>query len=88
MDFSAIETSTNAKGISVLSGYIEGGHVKNVNVYANIINTSAKDIGEYYIGGITGIIGGNGKINGATSAGSINLPNATTTLQASSSYMG
>ena len=88
MDFSSIETSTNAKGIGVLSGYIEGGHVKNVNVYANITNTSSRNIGEYYVGGICGILGGNGKINGATSAGSITLPATSTTLQSNSSYMG
>ena len=88
MDFGSIESSTNAKGIGVLSGYIEGGHVKNVNVYANITNTSSKNIGEYYVGGISGILGGNGKINGATSAGSINLNSASTTLQSNSSYMG
>ncbi len=87
MNFSSVASSNNAKGIGALSGYIEGGTVKNVNVYLTVSNTNS-NIGEYYLGGITGILGGNGKIGDATSAGTFTLNQASTTLQAQSSYMG
>ena len=81
--------SANVNGIGVVSGYVEGGTIDNVHVYANISNsTTSKDLGEYYLGGITGILGGSGKIFDSTTSGEINLVAAKSTIPAESkSYM-
>ena len=81
--------SANVNGIGVVSGYVEGGTIDNVHVYANISNsTTSKDLGEYYLGGITGILGGSGKIFDSTTSGEINLVAAESTIPAESkSYM-
>ncbi len=81
--------SANVNGIGVVSGYVEGGTIDNVHVYANISNsTTSKDLGEYYLGGITGILGGSGKIFDSTTSGEISLVAAKSTIPAESkSYM-
>ena len=81
-------TSTNAKGIGAVSGYVEKGIIDNVHVYATISNPTSnpKNIGEYYLGGITGILGGEGRIVNSTTSGSITLNKAANSSQ-SESYM-
>nr|MCR5349722.1 hypothetical protein [Acholeplasmatales bacterium] len=80
-----VSTSSNVKGIGVLSGYIEKGYVDNVNVYADFEST--KDIGEYHIGGITGILGGVGVIRNSSAAGSMVMEEVSTTMPSRDGYM-
>ncbi|MGM9972179.1 MAG: hypothetical protein ACI35W_07200 [Anaeroplasmataceae bacterium] len=79
-------SNANIKAIGALSGYVEGGTIDNVNVYLNVLN--ADYLGEYYIGGITGILGGNGTIRNSTASGNITLDEVdSTVIGATSSYM-
>ena len=80
-----VSTSSNVKGIGVLSGYIEKGYVDNVNVYADFESTT--NIGEYHIGGITGILGGVGVIRNSSAAGSMDLQKVTSSMPGSDGYM-
>ena len=65
-------SSTNALSIGAISGYVEGGSIKNVNTYMTISNNSSK-LKEYYLGGVAGVLGGEGSITNTTSAGSFNI---------------
>jgi len=89
MDLKDVNTSntSNVKAIGALSGYIEGGNVENVNVYATIKNSTNKNIGEFYLAGLCGILGGEAKIKGVTTAGSITLGSVATTIGSNASYM-
>ena len=80
--------AANIKGIGALCGYVEQGEIDGVNVFANVTNTSSDSIGEYYLGGITGILGGNGVIKNSTAAGSINIGSKTNSVQTNSFMSG
>ena len=67
-----IASSTNAKAIGAVSGYIEGGSVSNVDVYLTV-ESSSPELKEYYIGGICGVLGGEGSISNSTTAGSFDI---------------
>ncbi len=79
------------KGIGILAGYIEKGTVDNVNVYGNFVNgdskTNATNIGEYYLGGICGVLGGAGVITNCTSAGSFDIKEASGDIDYSDAYL-
>ena len=79
-------TSNNVKGIGILAGYIESAHIENVHVYGEITKENNSDIKEYYLGGVTGILGGAGVLTNVTAAGSFNIVAATNTI-GTSAYM-
>ncbi len=79
-------TSNNVKGIGILAGYIESAHIENVHVYGEITKENNSDIKEYYLGGVTGILGGAGVLTNVTAAGSFNIAAATNTI-GTSAYM-
>ena len=81
-----IKESTNAKAIGVLAGYIEGGIIENVNTYIDASNTTASKLGEYYLGGLCGVFGGEGSIKNCVTTGKINLV-ADSTYQVAAGYM-
>ena len=72
VNLNSINENNDAKAIGALCGYAEGATINNVNVYMNVTNTNSK-LGEYYLGGIVGVIGGESSISNVTSAGSFNL---------------
>lgn len=87
IDMSNIVESANVKAIGAVCGYSEAGIINNVNVKITANLESTDNIGEYYLGGITGILGGEGLIKSSTTSGSFNLiSNANYT--SNSSYMG
>ena len=51
-----IITDQNVKAIGAVSGYSEAGIINNVNVKITANLESTDKIGEYYLGGITGIL--------------------------------
>lgn len=61
------------KAIGLVSGYIEGGELINVNAYGNI--AIDKNIGRYAMGGLCGILTDKGNILSSTVSGSINAGN-------------
>lgn len=74
VDLDSITNNTNnALAIGAISGYVEGGSISGVNTYMEVSNTSSSNLKEYYLGGIAGILGGEGSIIKSTSAGSFNL---------------
>lgn len=82
-DMKDVEESSNVKGIAAVSGYVEKGTISNVNVYITSTHTQT-DIKEYYLGGICGILGGEGTIDNCTSAGSFTFSRFTSdTIDAS-----
>ena len=82
------EDTNNAKAIGALAGYAEGATIDNVNVYMTVTNTSSK-LGEYYLGGIVGVLGGEGNVCNSTAAGTFALTADTTyPTNGNSSYMG
>ncbi len=88
MDLNDVDSdSNNVKGVGVLSGYIEGGSVNNVNIHATIKNSANKNIGEHYIGGLCGILGGEAKVSNVTTAGSMTFNATSHTIPSTSSYM-
>ncbi len=80
-------SSSNYKAIGGACGYVEKGVINNVNTYLNVVHTQG-DIGEFYLGGIVGLLGGEGELLNSTSAGSIDLSNVSITPKASSSFTG
>ena len=86
-DITTAKSSNNAKAFGVIAGYVEAGTIENVNAYANFTN-STTDINEYYVGGITGILGGEGSIINSSAGGSINLSAAqAVTVKNTTTYM-
>ncbi len=73
MNLDLISESNNCKAIGAISGYVEGGTINNVNVYMTATNTTESKLGEYYLGGIAGILGGEGSISKSTVAGNFSL---------------
>lgn len=73
--FSTATSSQESKAIGLVSGYVEGGKISNVNVYGNIslktTETSPYTFGRYYVGGIAGVCARNSTISNCSSAGSI-----------------
>lgn len=61
--------SSNINAVGLISGFAEAATINNVNVYGNI--TLGANIGRFYAGGITGVVGGNSTISNATAAGTI-----------------
>ena len=68
----SIEATNNVKGIAAVSGYVEKGYVSHVNVYVQTEHKTT-DIKEFYLGGVIGILGGEGSIDNCTSAGSYSM---------------
>ena len=63
------ETATsNIKAIGLVSGYVDGGTINNVNTFANI--SFNENIGKYFVGGVVGILAGKGTISNVTTSGS------------------
>ena len=87
ISLSSISLSNNVKAIGAVCGYSEGGVIENVNVKFNVTLESTKDIGEYYLGGIAGILGGEGLIYNSTTAGNFDLA-ANENYTKNTSYMG
>ena len=87
IDMTDIAESQNVKAIGAVSGYSEAGIINNVNVKITANLESTDKIGEYYLGGITGILGGEGLIKSSTTSGSFNLI-ANANYTSNSSYMG
>lgn len=81
-----IEESTNAKAIGGIAGYIELGEVNNVNVYMTLSNTTSSTLGEYYLGGICGVLGGEGKVKDSTVTGEFDIK-ADSSYSAAIGYM-
>lgn len=81
----SIDASTNVKGIAAVSGYVEKGHISNVNVYIITTHTSA-DIKEFYLGGVAGILGGEGTIDNCTVGGSFTMNRFVSTAPGESAY--
>ena len=73
-------TSPNTISIGALTGYNEKGTITNVNVYANFTYAQNVDLGEYYLGGICGLLGGEGTVSSSTVGGSINIGNYSTSV--------
>ncbi len=67
-----IEVTNNVKGIAAVSGYVEKGNISNVNVYITTTHEST-DIKEFYLGGIAGILGGEGTISNCTVSGNYDM---------------
>ena len=82
-----ITESNNVKSIGGVCGYSEGGVIDNVNVMLNATLSSKTKIGEYYLGGITGILGGEGGITNSTTTGNFDLEK-NENYTANTSYMG
>lgn len=78
-------SSSNAKGIGALTGYCEKGTITNVNVYVNFVLAQNKQMGEYYLGGIAGLLGGEGSIVTSTVNGKIDIDAISTTVDVSNS---
>ena len=81
-----IASSTNAKAIGGIAGYIELGEVNNVNVYMTLSNTTESKLGEYYLGGICGVLGGEGKVKNSTVTGEFDIK-ADSSYETASGYM-
>lgn len=82
-----ITQSNNVKAIGAVCGYSEGGVIDSVNVMLNATLSSSTNIGEYYLGGITGILGGEGGIIKSTATGEFEL-SKNENYTANTSYMG
>lgn len=82
-----ITESNNVKAIGAVCGYSEGGVIDNVNVMLNATLSSSTKIGEYYLGGISGILGGEGGITNSTVTGEFKL-SKNENYTANTSYMG
>ncbi len=78
-------SSSNAKGIGALTGYCEKGTITNVNVYVNFVLAQNEQMGEYYLGGIAGLLGGEGSIVTSTVNGKIDIDAISTTVDVSNS---
>ena len=81
-----IKESVNVKGIGLVSGYVERGRITNVNSVITATNTTSSKLGEYYIGAIAGVCGGEASITNSSANGSYNIV-ADSTYSASTSYM-
>lgn len=68
VNLDSVDSSNNVKAIAAVSGYVEKGTISNVNVY--ITTTHSASINEFYLGGVAGILGGEGTISDCTVAGS------------------
>lgn len=68
--FDAYDAITPVTTFGIISGYIEGAIINNVNVYGNVSLTN--NLGQVYIGGAIGILSQNSKISDVTVSGSIN----------------
>lgn len=87
VNLSTVEESNNVKAIGAVCGYSEGGIIDNVNVQFNVTLDSTTNIGEYYLGGVAGILGGEGGISNSTTTGSFELAK-NTNYTSNTSYMG
>ena len=83
----SIEVTNNVKGIAAVSGFVEKGTISNVNVYLTTTHTST-DIKEFYLGGIAGILAGEGTIEGCTVSGNYSMSNFTSQAPIASVYTG
>ncbi len=71
-NFNQYSTSAKTKSIGIVTGFLEGGTIRNVNVKANILLASTNNnLGRYYVGGITGIMSRKSYIYDVTVSGSI-----------------
>lgn len=86
-NLSTVDASNNVKAIGAVCGYSEGGIIDNVNVKFNVTLDSTVNIGEYYLGGVAGILGGEGGISNSTTTGSFDL-SKNTNYTSNTSYMG
>lgn len=68
--FEAYDSTTPVSTFGIISGYVEGGNINNVNVYGNV--SLIDTLGQVYIGGACGILSQNSKINDLTISGTIN----------------
>ncbi|MGM9969087.1 MAG: hypothetical protein ACI35S_01685 [Anaeroplasma sp.] len=78
-------TTDNLKAIGIAFGYCDGATVDNVNVYGNL--TIDNTIGKYFVGGITGVLSGQGSITNSTSAGLITISGDTSSVNSIIDYM-
>lgn len=70
-----LTASANIKAIGVVSGYVDGGEIENVNVFADI--TLNDNCGKYFVGGACGILGNNGSVSRVTTSGANSRLNVT-----------
>ncbi len=80
-----IEVTDNVKGVAAVSGFVEKGTISNVNVYITTTHTST-DIKEFYLGGIAGVLGGEGKIDNCTVSGTYKMSKFTAEQPIASVY--
>ena len=86
-DLDTIEATNNVKGIAALSGYAEKATIDNINVYITTTHTS-KDIKEFYLGSVVGVLGGESTIQNCTASGSYQMSNITMTKPSTTAYTG
>lgn len=86
-DLDTIEATNNVKGIAALSGYAEKATIDNINVYITTTHTS-KDIKEFYLGSVVGVLGGESTIQNCTASGSYQMGLVTMTKPSTTAYTG
>lgn len=70
VDYINYTENITKKAIGLVSGYLEGGEISNVNVFGNI--TINQNIGKYYLGMVSGIAKDRAVLHDITTTGSIN----------------
>ncbi len=73
VNLDSLTTTNNALAIGAISGYVEGGSISGVNTYMEVSNTTNSNLKEYYLGGVAGVLGGEGSITKSTTAGSFSI---------------
>ncbi len=87
LDLSTIEATNNVKGIAALSGYAEKATIDNVNVYITTTHLS-KDIKEFYLGSVVGVLGGESSIENCTASGSYQMAKFSIAKPSTTAYTG